>query len=275
MADFDPMQPLRFRIIAKRDKRPDCVMLTVQPVGEISCCGFAPGQFYMLYAFGHGEVPVSVSGDPADSSCLLFTIKEVGSVTSALCEMAVGDMLGLRGPFGSVWPLDKLRGRDVVLMAGGLGIAPLRPAILRLIQERGEYGRVMLLYGARAPERILFGGDLEDWKKKIDVIVTVDEGSAGWQGPVGLVTEQVAGLGFSPEKSAALVCGPEPMMRFSIAALRRRGMVSGNIHLSMERNMKCAIAQCGRCQFGPHFICSEGPVFSFDHVEALLQVEGV
>lgn len=268
----DPMLPRSFRIVAKKDKRPDCVMLTVRPADGSACDVFAPGQFYMLYVFGHGEVPVSVSGDPAEADCLLFTVKEVGSVTSALCGLEEGGMLGLRGPFGSSWPLEAACGHDVILMAGGLGLAPLRPVILRLLAGRESYGRVSLLYGARAPERILFSGDIERWKEKIDVRISVDTAGPGWTGPVGPVTALVPDMEINAASTVAMVCGPEIMMKSAAAALRKKGLPACNIHLSMERNMKCAIAQCGRCQYGPYFVCKDGPVFSFDRVERLLQV---
>lgn len=266
------MMPLPFRIVDKCACRHDSTMLTVKPDDKKSRCTFKPGQFYMVYAFGHGEVPISVSGDPANTEHLTFTIKNVGSVTAALCALETGDMLGLRGPFGTAWPMDVAKGHDVIIVAGGLGLVPLRPAIYQILSRRAQYGKVSLLYGARAPETILFSNELEDWQKHIHVAVTVDSAASGWCGHVGLVTELIKNLEVKAEKSIAMACGPENMMRFSATALLKRGLKSPQIHLLMERNMKCAIGHCGRCQYGPYFLCKDGAVFSFDQVERLLGI---
>ncbi len=230
---------------------------------------FAPGQFNMLTAFGVGEVPISVSGDPAHRRGMTHTIRAVGPVTRALVGMRAGDALGLRGPFGTGWPMDEAAGRDVVVMAGGVGLAPLRPALYRLLAERERYGRIVLLYGTRSPADILFREELAAWRRRFDIEIeiTVDHAGQEWHGHVGVVTTLLAHATFDAAHSIALVCGPEVMMRFSIVALRDAGVRDSAIYLSMERNMKCAVGLCGHCQFGALFVCSDGPVFRYDLVQ--------
>lgn len=233
----------------------------------------SPGQFNMLTAFGVGEAAISLSGDPAKAGRLTHTIRAVGAVSSALVRLGPGEALGLRGPFGAGWPMAEAAGRDVVIMAGGLGLAPLRPALYRLLAERGRYGQVTLLYGTRSPTDILFRRELETWRRRLDleIEVTVDHAAADWRGHVGVVTNLVRHATFDPAKSIALVCGPEIMMRFSISALLDAGLSDQSIYLSMERNMKCAVALCGHCQFGGVLICRDGPVFRQDQVADLLR----
>jgi NAD(P)H-flavin reductase len=231
----------------------------------------------MLTAFGIGEVPISMSGDPGAAGPLLHTIRAVGPVSSALARLKPGDPLGLRGPFGAGWPMAGAVGRDVVVIAGGLGLAPLRPALYRLLAERERYGNVVLLYGTRSPDDILFRRELETWRRRLDVEieVTVDHAAGEWHGHVGVVTTLVPRVAFDPVNAIALVCGPEVMMRFAIAALRDAGIADDAIYLSMERNMKCAIGHCGHCQFGPTFVCRDGPVFSYDRVRSMLGLKEI
>lgn len=269
------MMPLPFRIVEKRIKRPDCTLLTVKPIDATCLCAFQPGQFYMLYVFGHGEVPISVSGNPACHGSLDFTIKNVGSVTSALCALEKGALLGLRGPFGSVWPLEGSKGRDIILMAGGLGLVPLRAVIYQLISLRDRYGKISLLYGARSPVSLLFEEELEAWGAHMHVAVTVDSAEGGWSGPVGFVTNLLKDVKIDGDNTTAMICGPEVMIRSSAAALRGRGLSTAQVHVAMERNMKCAIGFCGHCQYGPYFTCKDGPVFSLEQVGHLLQIRDI
>ncbi len=265
----DPMRPLPFRISGAREEIPGCRTVTVEPLDGIAAY-FAPGQFYMLYAFGHGEVPISASGR------LTFTIMSVGSVTAALHNLEKGAVIGLRGPFGSSWPMDRAAGQDVIIMAGGLGLAPLRPVIHEILSDRKSFGNVSLLYGARRPATILFRDEMEAWRAKgIDVQVAVDSAGREWRGHVGVVTDLATGLRFVPGRTLAMICGPEIMMRFSVQALLDAGLKAADVYISMERNMKCAIARCGRCQYGPYFICKDGPVFPFNHVDRLFRVREV
>ncbi len=231
----------------------------------------------MLTAFGIGEVPISLSGDPGEPGRLVHTIRTVGPVSSALVRLEPGEPLGLRGPFGAGWPMAETMGRDVVIVAGGLGLAPLRPVLYRLFAERARYGRMVLLYGTRSPTEILFHRELERWRRRFDIAieVTVDHATADWRGHVGVVTKLVPRAEFDPPHTLALVCGPEIMMRFAIAALRDAGLPDEAIYLSMERNMKCAVGFCGHCQFGTVFICRDGPVFRYDRVRNLLALKEI
>jgi NAD(P)H-flavin reductase len=272
-----PMLPHPFRVLDTREEIPGCTTLRVEPADGTGECGFAPGQFYMVYVFGHGEVPISVSGDPAKTGELSFTIMAVGSVTRALCALKPGDTIGLRGPFGSPWPVDKVKGRDVIVMAGGLGIAPLRPSIYHMLRNRDDYGDLIIMYGTRQPQSIVFPDELAGWREdaRIKIDVTVDNAGHEWLGNVGVVTELLNPRTIDQVNTSVLICGPEIMMRFSAYALLDLGVAAENIYLSMERNMKCAVKMCGRCQYGPFFICHDGPVFSFDRVERLFKVREV
>lgn len=276
----DPMVPRVARVRRRRRDGPQEVTLDIElPAanGVEAPFSFAPGQFNMLTAFGVGEVPISVSGDPGDQTRLVHTIRAVGPVSTALTRLKPGDALGLRGPFGTHWPVEAAAGQDVVVMAGGLGLAPLRPAIYRLLAERERYGNIVLLYGTRSPDDILFRGELESWRRRLDlgIEVTVDHALSGWHGHVGVVTKLVPHADFDPAQAIAMVCGPEVMMRFAIAALNDAGLDSGRIYLSMERNMKCAIGLCGHCQFGPTFICRDGSVFRHDRLRELLSLKEI
>lgn len=272
-----PMHPHPFCVVETSEEIPGCTTMRVKPASDKGNCGFAPGQFYMIYVFGHGEVPISVSGDPAKSGELTFTVMAVGSVTRALCAMEPGDVIGLRGPFGNAWPVDDVKGRDVIVMAGGLGIAPLRPSVYHMLQNPDDYGDLLFLYGTRQPQNILFPKELVRWREHapIEVDLTVDAAGRDWPGKVGVVTELLKGRTVDPAHTSALICGPEIMMRFSAYALLDLGVAAENIHLSMERNMKCAVKMCGRCQYGPFFMCADGPVFSFDRVERLFRIREV
>ncbi|HET6377466.1 MAG TPA: FAD/NAD(P)-binding protein [Methylocella sp.] len=236
---------------------------------------FAPGQFNMLSVFGVGEIPVSMSGDASDASCIVHTIRAVGPVSAALAGLESGDILGVRGPFGMGWPMAEAEGHDVVIVAGGLGLAPLRPALYHLLCRRSCFGKAVLLYGARSPEDILFRHELDTWAREqiIDAVVTVDHARSSWNGHAGAVTTLIPRAGFDPKRAIALVCGPEVMMRFAITALRSAGVSAQAIYLSMERNMKCAAGLCGRCQFGPVLVCRDGPVFRFDSLRSLLAIK--
>jgi NAD(P)H-flavin reductase len=234
---------------------------------------FAPGQFNMLYAFGAGEVPISISGDPAQRRNLLHTIRAVGDGTRALCRTKRGGLVGVRGPFGTPWPLEVAEGQDLVIVAGGIGLAPLRPVLLAVLHSRAHFGRLALLYGARSARDLLFERDLEAWRGRFDtqVEVTVDSARLDWRGHVGPVTTLIPRAEFDATRTCAFVCGPEIMLRFVVAALRERGVSPERIYVSLERNMRCGIGLCGHCQLGPYFLCKDGPVFSFADVEPWLK----
>jgi NAD(P)H-flavin reductase len=237
---------------------------------------FRPGQFNMLYLPGVGESAISVSSDPAEPARLRHTVRAVGNVTRAMARLRPGDKLGVRGPFGTAWPVEEFRGQDVVVAAGGLGLAPLRPAIYHLARHRAEYGRVAVLYGARSPGDLLYGSEYDAWRSAgIDVQVIVNVGDAAWRGGIGFVTTLLARLPLDAGRTAVLTCGPEVMMRFVAAAAVERGVPAGRVFVSLERNMNCAVGLCGHCQFGPTFVCKDGPVLPFERVRRLLFVENL
>ena len=268
----DPMIPKPYRVQHVRRDTSDTFTLELVPKTHADIPLFMPGQFNMLYIFGVGEVPISISGDPAKRGTLIHTTRAVGAVTSAMRRLKPDDALGVRGPYGSHWPVEDAFGSDVVLVAGGIGLAPLRPAMYQILAYRERFGKVVLLYGARTPSDILFRRELEQWRAHFDleVYVTVDRATDSWRGSVGVVTHLIPKAPFDPQNTVAMVCGPETMMRFTALELEKRGVSNNNIHLSMERNMKCAIGLCGHCQFGPVFVCKDGPVFSYPDIRDLL-----
>ena len=281
---YDPMRPVRGRVLKRQQENDDTFTLIIRAEETPAHNGADPanlahdglghdgawlaGQFNMLYVFGIGEIPISLSGDPAEPGTITHTTRAVGTVTRAMSKLQPGDVLGLRGPFGSHWPLDAAADRDVVLVSGGIGLAPLRPVIYQLLDRRADFGKVVLLYGARTQEDMLYRDELAQWRARfdLDIHVTVDRATGGWFGNVGLVTDLVPRAPFDPRRAVAMVCGPEVMMRHTVAALQKRGVADSRIYVSMERNMKCGTGICGHCQYGPHFICRDGPVFRFDDI---------
>jgi anaerobic sulfite reductase subunit B len=260
------MRPARYVVAARRAETYDTVTLMLRPA-ETPIEPPRPGQFTMLYVYGVGEVPVSVSGfrpGGGQGQVLVQTIRAVGAVTRALCAAAPGDMIGVRGPFGTDWQLHGADGRDMLIVAGGIGLAPLRPVLLTALAERARYDRVVLLIGARSPDDLIFTRELDTWRRRdADVRVTVDHGNAGWTGQVGLVTRLIDDAIDDPDDTAAFVCGPEIMMRLCSEALVNRGVPATDIRVSLERNMQCGAALCGHCQLGPLLLCRDGPVVSY------------
>ncbi len=271
---LNPMTPMTYRVERIARDLHDTFTLDLQPEDRGNGLAFAPGQFNMLYQFGVGEVPISISGDPGKPERLVHTVRAVGTVTSAMARLKKGASLGVRGPFGSSWPVAQAEGNDIVIVAGGIGLAPLRPAIYHVLSERERYGRFVILYGARTPKDILYRRQLERWSARLDVFVdvTVDQAAGPWRGDVGVVTHLVDRAGFDPRHTTAMVCGPEIMMRYAVQALNDRGLNDEQIFVSLERNMKCAIGFCGHCQLGGHFVCRDGPVFSYDRLRDMLLV---
>lgn len=268
----DPMLPQRYRIQRVHREIPDTFTLELEPEEGVDIPQFATGQFNMLYVFGVGEIPISISGDPAKRKPLVHTTRAVGTVSKAMSALKANDVIGVRGPFGSYWPIKQAEGKDVVIAAGGIGLAPLRSVMYHILSHRENYGQAVLLYGARTPEDILYRHELEQWRAQFDleVDVTVDRATGSWKGSVGVVTRLIPRASFNPNNTIAMVCGPEIMMRFTAAELEKRGVALENIYVSMERNMKCAIGMCGHCQYGPNFVCKDGPVFQYSQIQGLL-----
>jgi NAD(P)H-flavin reductase len=272
----DPFVPQPYRIQRARRELRDVMTLELVPVtGERP--GFQPGQFNMLYAFGVGEVAISMSGDPGEPGRYVHTVRNVGAISGAIARLGLDAMVGLRGPFGTAWPTQEAEGSDVIFVAGGLGLAPLRPAIYQVLAHRSRYGRVVVLYGTRNPTEILYRNEIERWRRRldVDVMVTVDRADAKWRGNIGVVPKLIPHARFDPNNTVAMICGPEVMMRFTASALYEIGLSFDRIYLSMERNMKCAIGLCGHCQFGPSFICKDGPVMRYDRIVDILAVREI
>lgn len=264
------LTPRPFVVAGRERDTADTWTLTLEPVGGEGVT-VAPGQFMMVYVFGVGEVPISVSGPPNRPGPVILTVRAVGAVTHAVCASHSGATLGLRGPFGNSWPIDAATG-DVVVVAGGIGLAPLRPVLLRALERREALDGVCLLYGARTPDDLLYTDQLAEWRSAIVVDVTVDAAQSAWAGRVGVVPKLVAEAGFRPETTTAFVCGPEIMMHFTTEALLARGVPPDQIHLSMERHMLCGVGLCGHCQLGPTLICRDGPVYSYADAAPWLEV---
>lgn len=264
----DPWVPAPMRIVSRHQETADTV--TFELDASAAPVRFRPGQFTMLWRYGLGEVAISISGDAREPDRLVHTIRAVGAVTRPICALQPGEVLGVRGPFGSAWPVEAAEGLDVVLVAGGLGLAPLRPAWLHLLAHRERYGRVMLLVGARTPDDLPYRDALQAWRARFDaeVEVTVDRADAGWRGPVGVVTRLLERAHLDPARTAVMTCGPEIMMKFVAREALRQGVPAPRIAVSTERNMQCAIGLCGHCQWGADFVCRDGPVFGWDRVGA-------
>jgi NAD(P)H-flavin reductase len=265
------MVPYPYRIQRVRKETNDTITLELEPLYGDKELSFKPGQFNMLYAFGVGEIPISISGDSSKPKILMQTVRAAGTVSKTMSKLRRGDVLGVRGPFGSHWPVEIATGNDIMIVAGGIGLAPLRSLLYYLVLNRDRYGKIILLYGARTPQDLLYKHELEEWRSrfKVGVNITVDVARGDWQGNVGVVTTLIRRAQFNPSHSVAMVCGPEIMMRFTVLELEKRGVRTENIFISIERNMKCAIGFCGHCQFGPTFVCKDGPVFCFKRIKEL------
>jgi len=234
-------------------------------------CACRPGQFNMLTAFGVGEVPISVSGDCRNQGELVHTIRAVGPVTRAMENLKRGAVVGVRGPFGRPWPVDEITGYDVLFVTGTIGLAPLRPLILEVLARRQEFGKVVICYGSRGTHDILYEADLHTWRGRFDtnVHVTVHVAPSGYRGRVGSVAAAVRIARIDPLSTQAFVCRSEAMTRPAVDALAERGVTTDRIWTTLERSMKCGVGLCGHCQFGPTFMCKDGPVYRFDTIERL------
>ena len=263
------MVPQAFNLSSRRQDTADTFTLRLEPQAGATPA-IAPGQFMMVYAFGVGEVPISVSG--ASATEVVLTVRAVGAVSRAICSAPVGGMLGLRGPLGNSWPIGAAAGADVIVVAGGIGLAPLRMLIRQVVGERAAFSAFCVLYGARTPGDLLYLDELEGWRQAADVAVTVDAADAAWTGQVGVVPKLVGAAQFAGATAHAFLCGPEIMMDFTIQALIKRGVPPERIHLSMERHMDCGVGLCGHCQLGPTLICRDGAIYNHAEIGALMGV---
>ncbi|MFZ0700046.1 MAG: FAD/NAD(P)-binding protein [Thermoplasmata archaeon] len=251
--------------------------MVLTPQDHSRTLSFLPGQFNMLYVFGVGEAPISICGDTRVTDCYVHTIRAAGKVTAALCSAGPGSVIGVRGPYGVGWPWEQAYGKDVVIVGGGLGLPPLRPLLYELIRHRDRFGRVEVIYGARSPKDLVFYNEIQSWRDRPDLRfqTTVDAAGREWYGDVGVVTARLPDARFEPKQTVAYLCGPETMMKFTARALVARGVSPDGIWLSMERNMKCAVGICGHCQFGPDFVCRDGPVFRYTAIEKALSLREI
>jgi len=273
----DPMTSEVWRIEEFKQETNDVFTLKLLPASEQAPRAFKGGQFNMIYVYGIGEVPISLSGDPTRLSPpapLVHTVRSVGPVTKIMSTLKEGDMVGIRGPFGNHWPIEDHYGNDIVIVAGGIGLAPLRPIIYYVLANREKYGKLVILYGARTPKDVLFNDELQRWRavERNEVYVSVDRAEGNWKGDVGVVTQLMPRITIESAATAAFVCGPEIMMKYSVIGLQGIGVPETNCYISMERNMKCGIGFCGHCQLGPEFICKDGPVYRYQDIEYFLSI---
>ena len=267
------MVPHAYRVLRRRRDTADTWTLTLEPASGEGLA-YRPGQFTMLSSIGVGEVPISISGDPTRPGPLVHTVRAVGHVTRAICAARPGEVLGVRGPFGTAWPVEAAEGADLVVVAGGIGLAPLRPVLYHALRYRRRFGRVVLLYGSRTPRDQLYPGELDALAapRHRGRVHGRYARPGGYDGHVGVVTTLIGSADFEPGSAVAMVCGPEIMMRFVVRALEARGVAGADIHVSLERNMQCGVALCGHCQLGPLLLCRDGPVLPHDRVAALLEI---
>lgn len=270
----DERTPIPVPVVSRRRETHDVFTIELDASALVDAGRpFRTGQFNMLYAFGVGEAPISISGNEEHPERIAHTVRAVGPVTSALAKLRAGDVVGLRGPYGVGWPVEDCLDRDVVVVAGGLGLAPLAPAIEALANDASRTGRLIILAGARTPDDLLFSRRIARWRKadRTEVLTTVDRASPDWRDHVGVVPALLDLVHIDPARTAALVCGPEVMMRFTVRRLLSKGFVAGNVWLSMERSMRCAVGLCGHCQLGPFFLCKDGPVVRYDRLAFLFE----
>ncbi|MEV5875410.1 FAD/NAD(P)-binding protein [Streptomyces sp. NPDC052101] len=263
--------PLPYRVADAWDETADTRSIELVSAGR-ELPPFSPGQFAMIYAFGVGAVPVSASALHGRHGGLVHTVRAVGAVSTALYRLCPGDTVGLSGPYGTGWDLEAAAGHDVLVIAGGIGLAPLRPVVHAVLDRPAAYGRLVILVGARTPADLVYRDEIESWRGPARVEVTVDRLGPGWRGAVGVVTTLLDHLDLRPDRTSALVCGPEVMMRHTARDLVARGLVPHRVQVSLERNMHCATGHCGHCQLGPLLLCRDGPVVGYDRVAQLLLV---
>ncbi|MCD6591856.1 MAG: FAD/NAD(P)-binding protein [Thaumarchaeota archaeon] len=268
------LTPIPAEILKIIDETPDTKTFYLRPRGSLETP--KPGQFTEIYIPGVGEAPISISGIEPDG-VIVQTVRSIGTLTEYLFKLKEGDIIGLRGPYGKGWPIDKLEGKDILIVGGGIGLAPLRPVIKEVQKNRSRYGRLSILYGARMPSLLLYRYEFDEYRSipNSELLLTVDRADETWTGNVGVVTELIPKATVEPENAIALVCGPEIMMRFTIKALEKEGFRENQIYLSLERRMKCGVGLCGHCQVGPYFVCRHGPVFPYWMIKKYFWVDQI
>jgi NAD(P)H-flavin reductase len=235
--------------------------------------GYKPGQFALLSAFGEGEAPFGIVSLAEQGDGLEFAVRRIGTVTRALQELEPGDTLGVRGPFGNYFPLEDYDGKNIIIIGGGIGMAPLRPVINRILQRRDNYQELLIINGARTPQDLVFQPEFPIWMEapKTRLELTVDRGDEHWKGRVALVPDVVKELAPSPHNAIAIICGPPIMIRFTIAKLRNLGFKDNQIVTTLEAKMKCGLGKCARCNIGEKYVCQDGPVFNLEQVSQFLE----
>jgi sulfhydrogenase subunit gamma (sulfur reductase) len=273
-----PMSPEPAEIVEKRSFGPNIHAYRLRLVDPSARprFDFVPGQFNMVYMPGIGEVAISPSSDPDDED-LEHTIRIIGRTTRVIDGLGPGDVLGLRGPYGNGWPLSEARFKDVLVITGGLGCAPVTGAIDYMFRRRESYGHLTILHGVKKPADLVHRSRFEVWRRERDttVLLTADQPDRAWRDRSGVVTELFDEVVIDPGRTIVFMCGPEVMMHYGIRNLRGRGVPAGRIFLSLERNMKCALGSCGRCQLGPEFVCKDGPIFPLSRIARFFAVSGL
>jgi NAD(P)H-flavin reductase len=276
---LDTWMPVPARILDMKDENFNTftIRLRIEDETVRAAYRWTPGQFNMLYVPGVGEAAISISSDPHKPTELEHTIRVVGSVTRAIKRTGTGGMIGLRGPFGTSWPIEDIKGKNVVMVAGGIGLAPIRPMVYWLLHHRDHCKRVILLYGCRSPEDRVFSSELEDWELNsgLDVLVTVDNATGNWTGPVGVVTHLLKRIRVDAKHTTVMVCGPKILNRVASWQFLQLHVRPEQVYVSLERNMNCGFGQCGHCQYGSKFVCRDGPVFRFADIAHIFAKEEI
>ena len=233
--------------------------------------GHQPGQFVELSIFGVGEAPFSISSSPTSRGGFDLGVRRAGMLTDVLARLGEGSKVGIRGPFGNGIDVEKFKGKDVLIVAGGIGLVPMRSMINSVIDNRKDFGRLVICYGSKTDTDFLFTDEIEQWEEdsSIDFHVTVDQGSAAWEGNTGVITTQIPGLDLDLPNTVSCICGPPVMYRFVLLALKSKGLAEENIYMSLERRMKCGVGKCGHCQINHSYVCQDGPVYHYPDIKSL------
>lgn len=275
---FDPYCPKQAIILERKQETPTVFTLRLQltDADQQKAFRFQPGTFNMLYLYGVGEVAISIISDPLDTETFDHTIRAVGRVTRAISQLKVGDKIGVRGAFGRGWPLEQAKGKNVTIISGGIGCAPVVSVIHYIARRRADYGRLQIFQGIKHSSDMIFNEYFTRWQSipQTEVVVAADKSESGWSWSTGRLVDTIKRTPLDPTNQVVMMCGPEVMMEFVVKELLSRGFDEQSIYLSMERNMECGIGQCGHCQIGPYFVCKDGPIFAYPQLKPLFNVPG-